>query len=89
MRHTGRADIPAAPKGAAFSCAELEAFEAVTVAARLACLKLKLMAWIDFNDDDSVASALVSIGEKPSDHMHEWEALVRCARVLRDGPNSA
>ena len=89
MRHTGRADTPAAPKGVAFSCAELEAFEAVSVPARLACLKLKLMAWIDFNDDDSVGSALVSIGEQPGNYMHEWDALVRCARVLRDGPNSA
>jgi len=89
MKHLGRNELTAAPKGAAFSCAELEAFEAVSVPARLACLKLKLMAWIDFNDDDSVGSALVSIGEKPSDFMHEWDALVRCARVLRDGPNSA
>lgn len=87
MRHATSA--PAPPQGRAINCPELEALEAISIPARLACLKLKLMAWVDFNDDDSVASALVTIGEKPSGYMHEWDALVRCARVLRDGPNSA
>ena len=88
MTHSTAYDFPAAPKGAAFSCAELEAFEAISVPARLACLKLKLMAWIDFDDHDSVASALISIGEKPSAFHEEWAGLVHCARVLRDGPRT-
>lgn len=81
-------DTPAVPKGTAFTCPELEAFEAVSIPARLLVLKLKIMEWVDLDDDDSVASAIITLGEKPSAYHGEWRGLVHCVRVLRGGPST-
>lgn len=89
MRHTGRDTAPAAPKGAAFSRDELALLDALPVAARRAALKVMTFAWLDEHDDDSFGSALVAIGEKPSDFMGHWHEFKDCVRLLRRGPNSA
>lgn len=87
-RHTGY-ETAAAPKGAAFRPHELEYFERVPTFVRRAALKLATLSWLDLDDDDSVGSGLIVIGEKPMDYHDYKNGLVQCVRLLRRGPKPA
>lgn len=79
----------AAPKGAAFTPSELGAFESVPVYVRRAALKLAALTWLDIDDEDSVGSGLMAIGEKPSDFYDHRAGLLVCVKLLRRGPKPA
>lgn len=68
-----------------FDSPELAALNALPAEARLAALKIKGFQWLDLRDDDSVAQALVAIGERPSTLHDVWDLFKEAVRVLRDG----
>lgn len=86
MTHSTAYDTPAVPKGAAFTREELEAFDAVPAYVRRAALKLATLSWLDIDDEDSVGSGLIAIGEKPSDFFEHRKDMLACVMLLRRGP---
>jgi hypothetical protein len=58
----------------------------LSVAGQQAALKLKNFLWLDTKDSDSMCSALVAIGARPSQYHPELDQLALVVRLLRDGP---
>lgn len=86
MTHSTAYDTLAVPKGATFTREELALLAAIPTEARRAALNIVVLPWLDTDDDDSFGSALIVIGEKPSDYVAVWEPFKACVRLLRRGP---